>query len=357
MKDKDKLLESISRFRDGFWAKNPIDRPPTGIASDGVFMPINYLRKEFRRSKLVPSDINSELCMTDYEFGFSDRPIFSDDWMPFCAPWRAVPWLEAICGCPVRYSTGSLAPEHFVDSAKALADLPIPAEQLWLDCMKEQTGQLQAGAADDCWSSPSILRGPSDVLAAMRGITEFYCDIMTDADIIDEAAGRINRLFLDVLDTHFSIVGEKYGGYGHIYGYWAPGKTIVIQEDAMGMCSPETYRDIFMKYNADIVGHLGQHVLFHIHSTGFEHYKDVLSIPGIAGLQITMEANGPSLLDMLPVLKEILQKSRLILFVDHYFEQLPATLRQLPKEGFYLIISDKYIKSEEQFGEFISCNF
>ena len=164
-------------------------------------------------------------------------------------------------------------------------------------------------------------------------------------------------MLLDVLDMHFSIVPAKLNGFGHIYGYWAPGKTVVIQEDVLGMNSPVIYREIFMKYNAAIVKHLGDCILFHVHSTGYQHYKDVLGIEGIAGLQLTVEANGPTLLDMLADLRYILGKSRLILFVSHYFEQLPAVLRKLPKEGLYLIISDKFVSSENDFREFMQTNW
>jgi hypothetical protein len=39
------------------------------------------------------------------------------------------------------------------------------------------------------------------------------------------------------VDLHYSLLRPKLAGFGHIFGYWAPGKTVVIQEDAMGMCS------------------------------------------------------------------------------------------------------------------------
>lgn len=358
MKDKGQLLESIERFRNGFWAKKCTNRPPIGIVPDDIFTPIKYLREDFSRAEMQPADLdNDELCASDYEFAFVNRPIARDDFMPFSASWRAIPWLEAICGCPIRYPTGSLAPAACVNSLQELADIKLPANRQWLDCLANQTRRLLEHLPDDCWASPTILRGPSDMLAAMRGITDFCYDLVDDISIIDRAAAKVNTMLLDVLDTHFSIVPAKLGGFGHIYGYWAPDKTVVIQEDVLGMCSPVIYREVFMKYNTAIIKYLGDCVLFHVHSTGYRHYKDVLDIEGIAGLQLTVEANGPTLLDMLADLRYILGKSRLILFVDHYFEQLPAVLRKLPKEGLYLIISDKFVSSENDFREFMQTNW
>ena len=275
-----------------------------------------------------------------------------DDLMAFSAPWRGVPWLEGCCGCTVRYAEGSLAAAHFVEALEELADLPIPAPNAWFDCMRRETERLQAQQPADCWISPSILRGPSDILAAMRGMKEFYLDLHDNPQAVADAAARVNALLIKSLDMHYSIVQPKLGGYGNVYGYWAPGKTIVIQQDVMGMCSPTMYRDIFMQNDAEVVRQLGEHVIFHLHTTGYRHYKDVLNIPGIAGLEIALESIGPTALDLVPVFREILEKSRLILNVGTGFELLPQVLRKLPQEGLFLSIPDKYLRNDQQFRDF-----
>ncbi|MHC4645120.1 MAG: hypothetical protein ACYTBJ_06445 [Planctomycetota bacterium] len=357
MKDKSQLLESIDRFSNGFWSKKTSDRPPIGIAPASIWNPIDYLRVDYSRPELCPEDVDTEFFITDYENGFLNRTVLSDDWMPFNAPWRAIPWLEAICGCPVRSASGSLAAGHYISSLSELEEITLPVKKEWIECLIRQIQILVDNAPADCWISPTILRGPSDVLGAMCGLTEFYCDLLDKPSVLDRVAGQINQVFLHTLDIHLSLVGPKHGGYGHIYGYWAPHKTLVIQEDAMGMCPPKIYRDMFLKYNRDIVNYLGDYVLFHLHSTGYEHYRHVLEIDGIGGLELTMESNGPALQDIIPDLKHILQRSRLILFADHYFEQLPDVLKKVPHEGLYLIIPDKYISTEKDFAGFIKDNF
>jgi len=356
MRDRAQLEESIERFRDGFWGRKGTPRPPIGICNDRIFMPINFLRRPFPEHVVTPEDVKPELVMTEYEYWFNerDRDLSCDDLLAFSAPWRAIPWLEACCGCSVRYAEGSLAPGHFVGSIDELETVPIPRRNAWFECMRRQTEWLENQAPSDCWISPSILRGPSDILAAMRGMTDFFMDLHDNPRAIRKAAGRVNQLLLEALDMHFSIVKPKLGGYGHIYGYWAPGKTIVIQEDAMGMASPAAYQDIFMEYNEEVVKHLGQYVLFHLHTTGYKHYKNVLRIPGIAGLEMSIEGMGPSLLQLLPVFREILEESRLVLFVGGYFEQLPEVLRKLPREGLYLVISGGRIRSDQEFRQLIS---
>jgi hypothetical protein len=354
MKSPQQLLQSIERFRCGFWDRARIDRPPVGVVSEGIFLPIGYLRQKLAQAEVEPGDLNADLCMTDYEFAAADRKVTCDDWIPFNAAWRAVPWLEAMCGCRVRNASGSLGPVRAAGGIHAIAQqMPIPAAPRWFDGLRRQTQRLADACPADCWLSPTILRGPSDVLAAMCGLSEFYLDVHDHPAAVAEAAGRISRLWQEVADMHFALVQPKLGGYGHIFGYWSPEKTVVIQEDVLGMCAPKVYGELFLEHNVGLVRHLGSHVLFHLHSTGYRHWRDVLRIPGLAGLQMTVEANGPALPELLPVLRAVLEQSRLILYVEHGFEHLPAMLRRLPQEGLYLLIPDRFLGSDEQFHEFV----
>lgn len=357
LKDQAQIAASIERFRASFWERRAGLRPPVAVVPERTWMPIGYLKRPFDGSHVQPADVTPALVRTDYEDGAIGRAVRSDDWLPYSAPWRAVPWLEAICGCRVRYATGSLAPEPCATSAQQMAGLELAAAGPWYDRLNELTKALVASAPDDCFVSPTILRGPSDVLAAMRGMSSFYLDLHDDPLALALAAGRVNRVFLDLLARHWAAVPPRHGGYGHIYGYWAPGPTNVLQEDVLGMCSPRVYADIFMPLNAAVVRDLGPYTLFHLHSTGLRHYRHVLDVPGIAGLEITLESIGPTLSDLTPVVREILERSRLMLFVDAHFQDLPALLRQVPHDGLYLIISDKFIGSEADYRAFVAANW
>ena len=348
-----RLNESIARFQEGFWKRRCLERPPVGIVASDIWTPIKYLRETLPPGPLRPEQVGESLAVTDCQFDAARRRVFRDDWIPFSAPWRAIPWLEACSGCAVQHATGSLAAEPCVANFDELTKIELPADRAWLDCMKAETRRLVATTPKHCWVSPSILRGPSDILAAMRGLSNFYLDLNDAPGIIAQAAQRVNQLLLHVLEMHFSIVARRRGGYGHIFGYWAPEPTVVIQEDAMGMCAPEIYRDLFRPLDAQVVKHLPGPVLFHLHSTGYAHFRHVLDTPDLAGLQLTVEANGPSLVDMAADLREILGRTRLILLVDHGFEHLADVLRRLPTDGLYVLIPDRYLESDEAFVEFV----
>ncbi len=357
LKDQAQVAASIERFRTSFWERRSGLRPPVAVVPERTWLPIGYLKRPFDGSHVQPGDVTPALVRTDYEDSAIGRTVRSDDWLPYSAPWRAVPWLEAICGCPVRYASGSLAPEPYATGARQMAELELAAAGPWCERLDALTMGLLASEPDDCFVSPTILRGPSDALAAMRGMSNFYLDLHDAPDALALAAAHVNQVLLDLLTRHFALVPPGHGGYGHIYGYWAPGPTNVLQEDVLGMCSPRVYADIFMPLNAALVRQLGPYTLFHLHSTGLRHYRHVLDVPGIAGLEITLETIGPTLSDLVPILREILERARLILFVDAHFEDLPALLRQVPHDGLYLMLSDKFISRETDFRAFIAANW
>jgi hypothetical protein len=357
MKTVSQLEASIDRFQRGFWNRQTIDRPPIGVTPDGVWEPIGFRRDPLRKAYIEPADVNRALVRTEYEHSAPGRCVNSDDWMPFVAAWRAVPWLEAMCGCRVKCASGSLAPERYINVPSGLLNASIPSNEDWLERLRSETARLAADLPADCWVSTTILRGCSDVLAAMRGLDEFCLDLHDAPEILKAAAAGVNELHWRILQMHFAAIKPKLGGYGHIFGFWSPGPATVLQEDTMGLCAPAAYRDLFMQYNAELVARLGEHTLFHLHSTGYRHYRHVLEIPGIAGLELTVEANGPSLADLVPALRAILERSRLILQVDGHFEEVAAALRALPKEGLYVLLPDRLIPDEAAFRDFVGHNF
>ena len=280
MKSREQLEASIESFRVGFWNRKSVERPPVGIVPDRVWHPLAFLRRPFPGDAMTSADVGRRLARSEYEDSFAQRAVFSDDFLPYVAAWRAVPWLETMCGCRVRYASGALAPKPFLPCADSLAHTAIPAGHEWIDRLRCETAELAASLPDDCWLSPTILRGCSDVLAAMRGLDAFCLDLYDAPEALARAAARVNALHLQVLEMHFSLVQPKLGGFGNIFGYWAPGPTTVLQEDVMGLCSPAHYADIFHRHNAELVQRLGTFVLFHLHSTGYRHYRHVLDIPG-----------------------------------------------------------------------------
>jgi hypothetical protein len=314
---------------------------------------MRYVRTDFSKDEVLPDDVTRWLIRTDYEDASFHRKVFSDDWLPYNAAWRAIPWLEAMSGCHVRYASGSLSPARFVERPEDLAALPIPVDNGWLECLRDQTEELIAACPLDCFVSPSILRGPGDVIGGLRGLEGFFLDLYDAPDLITATADRVGSLMCQVTDMHFGLVTPKLDGYGHIFGYWAPGPTIAIQEDMLGLVSPALFGDLFLQHEIRLVEHLGPCTFFHTHSTGCAYYRHLLDIPGLGGVEIRIEGNGPSLYSLLPAMQEILEHTRLMLYIDSHFDEFAEVARQLPRDGLCIMVSDKFIESEEAYRELL----
>ena len=61
--------------------------------------------------------------------------------------------------------------------------------------------------------------------------------------------------------------------------------------------------------------------------------------------------------DLLPVFREILEQSRLLLFADHRYEELPAVLPHLPREGLYVVVPETYLHTEGEFCQFLKATW
>ncbi len=354
LKHPDQVAESIDRFHRGLWNRESVDRPPVGVTPDRSWLPVKYLKAPFPNKEVVPADVTPSLVRTDYEDASFSRRVLSDDWLPYNAPWRAIPWLEAISGCRVPYASGSLSGAHFVDRVEDLTALPIPATNDWLECLRRQTEDLVATCPADCFVSPSIIRGLSDVVGALRGLTGFFLDLYDAPKLVAAELERVGSLVCDVFDMHFALVPPKLGGYGYIFGYWAPAPSVAIQEDMMGLASPNIFADLFLDHEMRLVEHLGPYTFFHVHATGYAHYPHLLKIPGLAGIQMTVESNGPSLQALVPVMQEILQRTRLIIFVDAFFDELADVAKKLPRDGLYVMVSDKFVESEDAYHDLLA---
>jgi hypothetical protein len=202
--------------------------------------------------------------------------------------------------------------------------------------------------------SSSIIRGLSDVLAALRGLNNFFLDLYNAPNLVSGALERVGSLVRDVFDMHFALVRPKLGGYGYIFGCWAPAPSVAIQEDMMGLASPNLFGDLFLEHEARLVAHLSPYAFFHLHSTGYAHYPHLLRIPGLAGIQLTVEANGPSLHALMPVMQEILERTRLILFVDAYFDELGSVARKISRDDLYVMVSDKFVDNAEAYRDLLA---
>ena len=107
-------------------------------------------------------------CDPDYLFVGSAFPHF--------------PWMEAIVGCPVVFSGAAFFAEPYVDDWQGWRAPVKPLETPWGQKLLELLQAVAEHARGTYPVGATLMRGPSDMLAAMRGPSRFPLDLFDCPD-------------------------------------------------------------------------------------------------------------------------------------------------------------------------------
>ena len=219
-------------------------------------------------------------------------------------PPRAIPWMEAIIGCDVQVSSSSktiTARPPIQSFDLVVADL---VANPWLKLMDDFTTALAGHFGQRCPVGQTLMRGPSDMLAALLG-KDFYVELLDHPEKTKVLAEQCTQLWIRVLQEQYERIPRYEGGYvAGTFGLWAPGKIAGYQEDAAGFISAAMYRKFFVECDAAIAAAF-EYSLIHLHSASLHILGAVLEIPNLSAVNIVVDPSGPSLAALIPDLRRI----------------------------------------------------
>ena len=241
----DSMLSQNTRERhQAFWEREETDRPVWGI-SLGFFFNEAFPRVMARlqpgpvRPEEIPVDEFLKDCDARYaaQQGMGDFPCT-------CAPFPGVPWLEAVAGCPIMASPSSLWAEPCLrDWGTWPGSQPI-MENAWTRKLLE----IMRALVDHCGGryqvSPTLMRGPCDILAAMRGATQFPLDFLDAPEQVVPILQECAKIWTQLAHAQLDLIPSSPGGYIALdlaLRTWAPDRILWLQEDAMSLLSPTLY--------------------------------------------------------------------------------------------------------------------
>ena len=85
------------------------------------------------------------------------------------------------------------------------------------------------------------MRGPLDVLAAMRTPQQMCLDLIEQPEEVRGLLGELTELWIAVGRAVLEVIPPFHGGYLGRMGMWAPGPAITPQNDVSTLLSPQTY--------------------------------------------------------------------------------------------------------------------
>ena len=332
------IKERIQRHQ-AWRLREPVSHALTGLLWEPDIPPLPAMLDSVGTgSEVKPEHIHPEMFLPYVEGWYQlDRGLVTGSIQPF-TPAFGMPWMEAIAGCPVMAHPGSLWAETALESYQSREPFKFDSDNPWLRKLVEFTREMVRFSAGRFPVALPQMRGPLDILAALRTPAQMCIDIVEDPGAVCDVLAELTDLWIATAQVLLAEIEPFHGGYSSRMKMWAPGKTVTPQNDVSTLISPRMYRERVFPFDAKIFKSFPYHS-FHMHSTEHHHVETLLSSPELTAIQLTLEhtLGGPPLGKILGVAEKILAKKPLIL-VPLDLESANICLERLPAAGLAVMV-------------------
>lgn len=323
--------EKIDRFK-RFWNSEPVARPLLGfdIESGNLVRRFPSLARLREQEYIKPEYLQPNDFLNDYEAFYKLCSSIPDDLIRGVSPINAIPWVEAMLGCPIRIAGDSIWAEERAASWDELESLKIREDDPWLSVYQDFLNALSNFAAGRFPVGQPIMRGITDLIAVLRGHVQALIDCMDEPERVKALAKICADALIRVGRKHFETAQPFYGGYFlEMFGFWAPRPILRLQEDESSIYSPQLYQTLTQDSDRRIASQFPS-CLLHLHGSSLFLLKYFLEIEAIDVLQVSKDPSGMPVEDMLPYLKTIQDENRYLLlkgaFTEDDLRQIARTL-------------------------------
>jgi hypothetical protein len=133
-----------------------------------------------------------------------------------------------------------------------------------------------------------------DTLAALRGDTPLFYDLVERPGWVLDRLAEINRAYFEVFNLIYEKVKTEDGGNAFsAFALWGPGKTAKIQCDISASLSPKMFRRFVVPYLTEQCRWL-DFSMYHLDGTTcLQHLDSLLAIEELAAIEWTPQAGLP----------------------------------------------------------------
>jgi hypothetical protein len=326
----------INRFKE-FW--NRTNKTPLTSYSIGSYFPLQRYNAALKLMEysncILPQMINVEDFKSDYLRLASGYDEINRDSFYTATPLNGFPWMEAILGCEV-YSTkvGFMAHAQQTDINKFDAEKSF--NEPWFNKYIEFTCKLNEWGKDKFPIGQPILRGPTDIVGTILGQEQFVYDLHDDPEKVVKLMNDSVDIFLNLIKEQKKHIDSFYGGSAiGFYDLWCPEDCIWFQDDLNALLSPDIYKKYIQNIHRRICKGY-QYSLIHLHPVSFYIVDYLLEIDELSAIQITKDVGGPTVEEMMPVLKKVQNKKNLVLWGDFDSREIDMLMKNLRPEGLYI---------------------
>ena len=348
------LGAKLQRYR-AFWEGAPAERPLIGFSVGGWFPLQTYpsVQKLRASANLSVQALDPEMFFNDYDRIVTSFEKVRDDVIRAVAPFPPFPWLEAMLGCRVQVGEESIWVEEGGFDYTALGDLNLTVSNPWRKRYLEFAQALKDRYGHRCPVGQPILRGVSDMIAALRGSATMATDLYDYPGQYRQLGRMCSDLLLGLIREQHAIAGPFQAGYViEQFSLWAPGETIRIQEDASALMSPKLYVRFLQEEDRRLAAAFPYN-LIHLHASSLFLLKEILEIKELRCIQINKDVGGLTIEQELPCFKEVQASERKLLIrgkLDR--EDLWLLRKNLSPRGLYLQVVVETVEETMTMGDY-----
>jgi hypothetical protein len=322
-----------------------VQRLPAGEALVGIFKHNIYPMADFvpylGEGILQPEDIHEESWLPLYEQIWERTGLLWGDLFHWAAPLNGFPWMEAILGCRVHVSRESSSVWVEEPQGYTLGDpVEFDAGNPWYRKLLQVTEALVELSAGRFPVASGIMRGISDMMAALLGSTAFYYAILDQPQELSKLAVQLAALWVEVVGGQYALIPPFMGGYVNA-GIWMPGPCPVYQEDAAGLISVEDFECVIGPSARRVVQSFACPIM-HLHSVGMQIADPFLLMEKRPLIEVNIDPSGPGLERLLKTFESIQAKASLELFGTA--EDIEACLRALTPTGLACLVLESSLE-------------
>lgn len=331
------VLPDIPRC-EAFWRRENTDRPLVSAWVGSYEIPQLYSRglAQLPEGIVDPTHIDLERFRPDYEKLFRDHSKVDVD-----VPWAAlppigVPWVEAILGCPVHHKGGNFRAGHWLDTYDRIDEMEIRHD--WLEKLIECTQWLIGLSGGRFPVALCLMRGPADLLAAIRGAEQSIYDLIDRPEQVERTLQVLTDTWIQVSHAQINCIPSFAGGYCFsIQNLWSREPGGWFQDDAIAYWSPSYYRKFIVPCETKLSECMPSTGI-HLHPASLFTIEDLVKMPALDAIEVNLDDVGPRIPAMMPKFRQVLAHKPLLIWGAFSEEDMLAIRQNLPAAGLALQI-------------------
>ncbi len=267
-----------------FYQGSPTNRPLCDFFVGGLF-PLADFRDGLESGRLEPELFHPECFVPFHKEIRSQAPRYGD-LIETAYPFLALPWMEAIMGCPIHVSlvTYSIGSAPFLEDLSDLNEFEAHAIDLdnpWRCKLLEYQRLLCETFGDSRPVGLPVMRGPIDLAVAILGGERTVFEIIDHPREMEHFLHICAQVWIQTARAQLEVIPPFQGGYFNYRQLYFAGPTPMLQEDNVSLLSPSLYREFLLPQDQYILGELPG-TSFHTHSSSAHLLlEDVLGLDSL----------------------------------------------------------------------------